>query len=353
MFFLLECATLDSVTQFALGAAIGEASLGRKLGRPALLWGALCGTLPDLDVFVPLGDPVADFTYHRSVSHSFFVLALITPLIIWLMRRVHKSLRDERATMACVALVYGAFATHILLDSFTVYGTQIFWPFDTTPASWSSLFIIDPLYTLPLLVGIVLAFIFPKSRHASRWNWLGLGLSSLYIFWSYSAKLFVEQRVEKALTSQNITYDRLLSTPAPLNTFLWRLVARSDGGYYEIFYSIFAKESEPLDAKFFSSADELIPLLQDNKAAQRLIWFTHGFFKIYQRGQDIVISDIRMGIEPDYVFQFAVASVPNQEPPLFQGESNPSQQRTLVTRHPARIDSPPNVDRLKELFKRI
>ena len=67
---------MDSFTQLTLGAAVGEAVLGRKVGRRAAFWGALCGTLPDLDVFFSMGDPVSDFTYHRGVSHSFFFMTL-------------------------------------------------------------------------------------------------------------------------------------------------------------------------------------------------------------------------------------------------------------------------------------
>ena len=56
---------MDTVTQIGLGAAVGEAMLGRLVGRRALLWGGIFGLLPDLDVLVPLGDAVRDFTYPR------------------------------------------------------------------------------------------------------------------------------------------------------------------------------------------------------------------------------------------------------------------------------------------------
>jgi len=67
---------LDSVTQLTFGAALGEAVLGPKVGRKAMLWGAVLGTLPDLDIFIPLGGPVDDFVYHRGFSHSLILLAL-------------------------------------------------------------------------------------------------------------------------------------------------------------------------------------------------------------------------------------------------------------------------------------
>ena len=69
---------MDSVTQIVLGSAVGHAVLGRQAGRRAALWGAVCGTLPDLDVLVPLADPVAAFTYHRSASHSLIILTPVS-----------------------------------------------------------------------------------------------------------------------------------------------------------------------------------------------------------------------------------------------------------------------------------
>ena len=86
---------MDSFTQFALGAAIGGAALGPRAGRKAILWGGVCGTLPDLDIFVPLGDPVSDFTYHRGVSHAFFFLTLAAPVVAALIWRLHPDLRGS------------------------------------------------------------------------------------------------------------------------------------------------------------------------------------------------------------------------------------------------------------------
>jgi len=170
---------MDSVTQFVLGAAVGEAVLGRKIGNKAALWGGLAATLPDLDVFVPLGDVVKDFTYHRSASHSLFVLAILTPLIVWLINKIHPASREFKGRW--MLMIYLVFTTHVLLDSFTAYGTQIFWPVLTTPVSWSTIFIIDPLYTLPLLIGVIAALV--MSRETTRGHLLnrfGLVVSSIY-----------------------------------------------------------------------------------------------------------------------------------------------------------------------------
>ena len=85
---------MDSVTQIALGAAVGETVMNNKVGRKASLWGAILGTLPDLDVFIPFGDPVSDFTFHRAESHSFFYITLATPFFVWLIMRLHSKTRE-------------------------------------------------------------------------------------------------------------------------------------------------------------------------------------------------------------------------------------------------------------------
>ena len=87
---------MDSLTQAVLGAAVGEATLGRRVGHRAPLWGAILGTLPDLDVIYPFADPVSAFTWHRGPSHSVFVLAALTPLIVWLVLKLHPGTAEQR-----------------------------------------------------------------------------------------------------------------------------------------------------------------------------------------------------------------------------------------------------------------
>src|SRR5690606_18468181 len=142
---------MDSITQAVLGAGVQAALLGRWQGRKALLYGAMLGTLPDLDVVIDYGDAVAQMTYHRGFSHSIFVLSPLA--LAWLARRwrPHPGYSGRRLFLT----LWLVLITHVLLDSFTSYGTQLFWPLETPPVAWSSIFIIDPLYTLPLLVAVL------------------------------------------------------------------------------------------------------------------------------------------------------------------------------------------------------
>ena len=300
---------MDTITQIALGAAVGEAAAGRQVGRRALLWGAIAGTIPDLDVFIPLGDAVSDFTYHRSFSHSLFVLAALTPLLVWLILKLHPGTVEHRRRW--LLTIYLVFATHVLLDSFTVYGTQIFWPLVTTPMTWSTIFIIDPLYTLPLLVGTTAALVISR-RYA--WghtvNTAGLVLSTSYLLWTLGVKLHVEQHARSSLEQQHLSGVRVLTTPAPFNSLLWRVLAVDEQRDYEAYYSVF-DAAGIIEFKQYPRSLELIEPLRDYWPVQRLQWFTKDFYAAALHGRDIIITDLRMGLEPDYVFRFKVGELGN------------------------------------------
>jgi inner membrane protein len=312
---------MDSITQLALGAAVGEATLGSRTGNRALFWGAICGTLPDLDVLVPLGGVVEDFTYHRSATHSLLVMALVTPLVAWLIVKLHPDTRGDFRRW--LLLVYMAFATHALLDSHTVYGTQIFWPISDIPVAWSTIFVVDPAYTVPLLLGVGAAL--ALRRHGDlghRFNMGGLALSSVYLAWSWGAKLYVEDVTQRNLEDQHIPYNRVLTNPGPANTLLWRVLVMDDSGYYEGFYSLL-DEDRRVNFVHYPSEPALVRALAGSWPVQRLAWFTRGFFSVRLRDRDVIMTDLRMGFEPDYIFSFKVGEVSNPHPLATPAEQLP------------------------------
>jgi len=300
---------MDSITQIALGAAVGEAVLGHRVGRKAAVWGGICGTLPDLDVLVPFADPVANFTYHRSFSHSLLVLALLTPLVAWLIRRLHPRYAGEET--GWLLLVYLAFATHVLLDSCTIYGTQIFWPLDNTPMSWGSLFIIDPAYTLPLIAGLLaVALARQGSMRGYRVNLAMLAVSTLYVAWSFGAKYHAQSVAREALAQHGIEYDRIVTLASPFNTVLWRIVAMNGDRYHVGWYSLLDRD-QVVAFQTHPSATGLLDGLQGHWPVQRLQWFTKGFYRVSEHAGSVVMTDLRMGIEGSYVFRFKVGTVGN------------------------------------------
>ncbi len=303
---------MDSITQIALGAAVGHAVLGRHVGYRAALWGSLCGTLPDLDVFISMGGPVADFTYHRSFSHSLLVLTFITPVITWLIIKIHPATQIHHRGWLWV--VFLSLTTHPLLDSFTIYGTQLFWPIVETPVGLGSIFIIDPIYTLPLLIGVITALSQHRQpRLAQRFNQAGLVISTLYLGWSLAAQLHVKQIAEESLANAKLSSTALLVTPAPFNTILWRIVAMDNAGYHEGYYSLL--DEKPTITFFrYASETHLLNELQQHWPVQRLTWFTKGFYKVENLKGAITMTDLRMGAEPDYVFSFMVGTISNPHP---------------------------------------
>lgn len=327
---------MDSVTQIALGAALGEAVLGKQIGKRALLWGGVLGLFPDLDILIPFGDAVKNFTYHRGFSHSMFVLTALTPVFVWIALKLHPQTIQYRRRWS--ALVFLALMTHILLDCLTVYGTQIFWPLPTPPVMWSTIFIIDPLYSLPLIGGVLAALLLRRtSLKGHTVNTICLVISTLYLAWSVGAKLHVNQIVTQSLERKAIAYERFLTVPAPFNTVLWRVLVMVGDGYYEGFYSLLDKTGD-IPFTHYPSNGALLESLEEHWPVQRLQWFTHGFYSVKELDGAIVLSDLRMGLEPDYFFQFKVGEIGNPHP---------------VPTQNARIRADRRLDRLAWVWKRI
>jgi inner membrane protein len=294
---------MDNLTHALMGGLLVAASVPAARRRAALVVGAVVATLPDLDVFWPWGDPVAAFTMHRSATHSLLVLP-VAGLLLWLVLRAWRPVRE--APWRWLIGIELALATHALLDACTVYGTQLLWPLERPPAMWANLFIIDPLVTLPLLVGFVIAWRGRESRRAGFWTAAGLALCGVYIAWSGAAKWLLERSVHAELARKGYTAALVLTEPLPFTTLGWRIVVvRIDGRqYFEGFFSYVSGRITPLQPMM--SQPELLDGAT-SPALRRLQWFTQGFYSVQAIGDDIVFADLRMGVEPKYTFRFVLA----------------------------------------------
>ncbi|KZZ70354.1 hydrolase, partial [Oleiphilus sp. HI0130] len=295
---------MDSLTQVALGAAVGHTMLGRKIGKLAPIWGAAIGTLPDLDVFISFGGVVEDFTYHRSFSHSLIVQLFLVPLLTWLALKLHPSTRPYKTRWALTILAI--LWTHSLLDTFTVYGTQLLWPLSEYPFGLSSVFIIDPAYTLPLLTGLgIAAYLGWQSPRARSVSVAALLISSTYLSWSLVAKATMKETIAKSLVEQNLNVYAVLTTPMPFNTLIWRIVALSDNEYFVAHVAVW-EDAQSVEFRRYPKGEDLLSSIGDQWNVQRLQWFTKGFYRVAIRDNKIVMTDLRMGLEGSYVFNFAV-----------------------------------------------
>ncbi|MFO7338193.1 MAG: metal-dependent hydrolase [Lysobacteraceae bacterium] len=299
---------MDSLTQIVLGGAVAAAVAPARHRRAALLAGAALGTLPDLDslpLLLLTDDPVARMTLHRSFSHSLFVLPAVGWLLWWLFRRYGRG-RVAQAPARWFWAIQLALVTHPLLDAFTVYGTQLWWPLPVRPVMWSSVFIIDPLYTVWLLAACVVAWWARERPLAQRALLAGLVLSSAYLGWSLLAKAMVEREADRSLAALGLRDAPRFSVPMPFNTLLWRVVAMTPCGFVEGEYSLVADRG-PIAFRGYPSDARALAEAADVPAVRRLAWFNHGFMKARERDGRLELSDLRMGAEPDYSFVFAVA----------------------------------------------
>ncbi|RYF69360.1 MAG: metal-dependent hydrolase [Comamonadaceae bacterium] len=295
---------MDSISQIALGAAVGIATMGRRTAVwKAALWGAVAGTLPDLDVLVDHGSPVLNMVLHRAESHAPFWLTLFSLPFALLVARLHGEGAIWRRWWLALWL---ALVTHPLLDAMTVYGTQLALPFSNHPFGVGSVFIIDPLYTLPLLVGAGWALVARGGGRGLTANAIGVALSTAYLGWGVAAQHHVERIARASLAAQGIVAEHVLVTPTPFNTVLWRVLAVTGDSYHEGFRSLRDKGPQMRFDRFDRGAP-LAVALNDNDSVQRVMAFSKGFWKMHAQDGLVRISDLRMGQEPDYTFSFAVA----------------------------------------------
>lgn len=291
---------MDSVSQIALGAAVGVAAMGRRTALwKAAAWGAVAGTLPDLDVFIDHGDAVRNMVLHRGPTHALFWLTLFSLPFAAAVARLHGEQAIWRRWWFALWLVL---VTHPLLDAMTVYGTRLALPFSDRPFGVGSIFIIDPLYTLPLLIGTGIAL----ARASLRANAAGLLLSTAYLAWGAAAQQHVERVARASLAAQGIAAEQVLVTPTAFNSVLWRVLAVEGTQYREGFHSLLDRSP---DIRFdaFDRGSALAPSLAGLDSVRRIADFSGGFYKFSADGAELRITDLRMGQEPFYTFSFVVA----------------------------------------------
>jgi inner membrane protein len=285
---------MDSITQATLGAAVGEAFLGKKVGYRAAAWGAVLGTVPDLDIILnPFVDTVIELRAHRSFTHSITFAVLLSPVFGWLIDRFHSDL--EIGWKPWTKLAFFAFLTHTLIDITTTYGTQFLFPFTDTPYTTDSVFIIDPLYTLPLLIGLIVSLFMKRSATVRKVsNFTGLVLSSLYLIWGLGIKVHVHSVFSASFENQYAYYEKLKTTPNGPTTFLWTGYAVKNDTLYNAVYSIF-DSSKNLDFRSIPRRTHLIEEIKDDRAINTLLWFSRGYYIVDEDGDNLIFTDLRFG----------------------------------------------------------
>lgn len=298
---------MDSLTQIVLGAAVGEAVLGKKIGNKAMLYGAIAGTIPDLDIISSFFlDTVSALKFHRGFTHSIVFSIVFSPILACLVTRYekHKNFKDWSW------LFFWAFVTHPILDVHTTWGTQLFWPLDIRLA-FKTIFVIDPLYTLPFLFFLILAMLQNRSSGKRRfYNRMGLIISTSYLLLTFVFKGITYHKFEKALQDQKVNYIELQTRPAALNTVLWSANVNTKDHFLIGHYSIF--DSKPIRFQPYPKNHELLGNLQHHTKVKEMIAVSKGWYTITEKDGDLYYNDLRFGLlsmEPsaeNFVFQYLI-----------------------------------------------
>ena len=279
---------MDSLTQIVLGAAVGEAVLGRKVGNKALLWGGIAGTIPDLDVvYIALtgGGAIEEIVIHRGFSHSITFALLMSPLLGWIVHWLYRN-RSEATFGQWANLIFWSVFTHPLLDSLTTYGTQLFLPFSDHRVSIATVFVVDLFYTLPFLISVIaLSFLQRTSGWRKRLNYIGLGLSSAYLIMGLINKFISTSVFEQDLLSEPKKKELVFVGTTPLNILLWYGVAETDSAFHIGYYSLI-DDSGDIEWLAFNKNHHLLDGLENEYGLNRLKWFSDQLYVVTQPSAD-------------------------------------------------------------------
>jgi inner membrane protein len=297
---------MDSITHLFLGGAIAAAIAPANHRRAALLAGAGVNSLPDLDVLPLLlaHDPLDQLLWHRAATHSLLLLPLLAWALWAFFRR--RGGRVAEAPRRWFWLFQATLLAHPLVDAFTTYGTQLFWPLPLPPVAISSIFIIDPVFTLILAIACIVAWFARERVAGTRALQVGVAAAGLYLVLGLGAKWQVEREADRALATLGLADAPRVSAPMPFNLLLWRVVAMTPDGFVEGQRSLVADRG-PMRFTGFSSDVDAMRAVRDYRAVERFAWFNRGFMKAQDDEGRLVLSDLRMGLEPDYSFRFVVA----------------------------------------------
>ncbi|PLW69406.1 metal-dependent hydrolase [Pseudohalioglobus lutimaris] len=292
---------MDPMTQGVLGAALPQSTSNPRLVASAGLLGFLAGMAADLDVLIRSSeDPLLFLEYHRQFTHALVFIPIggaICALVLHQLLGRRRGLSPAQSWLFCTL----GYATHALLDSCTTYGTMLLWPFSEQRFAWNTISIIDPLFTLPLLLAVVLAARLGRpalARLGLAWAiaYLGLGL----------VQRDAAQDMGLALAAERgHTPLRLEAKPSFANILVWKVVYETGDRYYvdavraSLWPRVYPGDSV---AKLVIDRDLpwLDPASQQARDVERFRWFSNGYIArdpIYANR----IMDIRYSLLPNEI----------------------------------------------------
>lgn len=285
---------MDSLTHIAIGACLGEVFAGKKLGKKALLWGALAQSIPDIDFLATIWTSTSEnLLAHRGFTHSFLFALIITPLLALTAEKWH---RPHNISFRKWMLFFGAQVfVHLLIDGMNVYGAGWFEPFSHHRVSYNWIYVADPFFSI--WPGISLLVLLLASRHYRlRYFWARSALvaAGVYLLYCGLNKAKIDSEVRELMTRQEIPYNRYFTTPTPLNNWLWYVVAAADSGFYIGYRSVF-DNTDSIRFRFVPQQRSLLQPVADHADLQYLLRFSKGYYTVERRNDTLLFNDLRFG----------------------------------------------------------
>lgn len=299
---------MDSITHIALGAVVGEAIAGKKLGKHPMFMGAIAQCLPDIDFVASFWMSFSEnLLAHRGFTHSFLFVIITTIGLSFLADRWYN--KPDMRVKAWIVFIGVQMIIHLLIDGCNAYGTGWLEPFSHQRYALHFLFVADPFFSVPLGIAFLM-LLYLKSDHPSRLKWARYSLivSLLYVVYAGFNKLKIQQDVKHATELAGIDYNRFLTTPTPLNSWLWFVAVEVDSGFYIGHRSVF--DTPPgIDFHFIKQHKEALKSVGDHESSYHLIRFSQGYYVVETREGKLVFSDLRFGqitgwATPDNKFVF-------------------------------------------------
>lgn len=285
---------MDSFTQILLGITTVEVIAGSQLKNRTFIYGTILGTLPDLDVVVGLFmDPVSGVAIHRGLSHSLLFFVCLSPILGWLIAKLE---RDKITLQRSIVLAFFGLFTHVVLDAFTSWGTQILWPLPDRFAL-KTIFVIDPLYTIPLLISLIYVYRTKVDFLRQKYLYRGLLISSSYLLITCGIKLIALNKFENALQNQSIKYTEIIVKPTAFNTILWNANIKTNKGYLLADYSLL--DSKDIEFTLYKDNQEAGKQISNVEEFKKLVCISEGWHIVSRHENRIYFNDLRFGLLND------------------------------------------------------
>lgn len=273
---------------------MGEAFAGHKVGKKAMLWGALAQSIPDIDFLAATWlNTSENLLAHRGFTHSLLFGVAVSFIMAFFAEKWHRPHNISFARW--LAFFTAVVLTHIFLDAFNNYGVGWFEPFSHYRINFNVIYVADPFFSIVPGVSLVMLLVLRSFGKKRRFWWrAGIGFCFLYLGYCVVNKIIINNNVKQLLQKQQIAYNSYLTTPAPLQNWLWFVVAGTDSGYYVGYRSVFDK-SDILNLQYFKRNSALLSKAKDYTEVQRLIRFSQGYYTIEQKQDTLIFNDLRFG----------------------------------------------------------